>query len=131
MALISGRNTVETLGTNIVLPVKAGVVIYEGALVAIDGGYAIPAKKATGLIAAGRAEKHADNSSGENGAIMVHVKRGIFKYDNNSENPIGVEHVFKDCYMLDDETVTALSTGASKAGKVLSLDGDEVIVEIK
>jgi hypothetical protein len=34
------------------------------------------------------------------------------------------------CFVLDDDTVTILNTGASKAGKIIGLDDDQVIIEM-
>ncbi|WP_069997825.1 hypothetical protein [Cellulosilyticum sp. I15G10I2] len=133
MALTKGRNTIEQGSNVIVLKVKASTKIYEGALVAVDGGYAIPGKKATGLIAAGRAEEYVDNTGtgGTNGARSIRVKRGVFLFENDITNPVTEAHILGTCYILDDETVTSLETGASVAGKVLGFDGDQVIVEIR
>ena len=61
-------------GRQLVLPVKGGVTIYQGALVALDAdGYAIPGKKAAGLTAAGRAEETVANtgSDGEDRKSVV------------------------------------------------------------
>ena len=134
MALTAGRNTVEIQdGKTLVLPVKANTRIYEGSLVVVDAtGYAIPGKKAEGLLAAGRAEEYVDNTGpgNGNGVKAVRVRRGTFKYSNDPVNPITPQDYLKDCYIFDDETVTKLATGASIAGKVIRLDNDEVIVEI-
>lgn len=133
MALTSGRNTVEISdGKILILPVKANTKIYEGSIVMVDAGFAVQGKKAVDLIAAGRAEEFIDNTGagGINGAKSIKVRRGVFKYSNDTTNPVTEADILKECYVLDDETVTMLSTGTSKAGKVLGLDNDQVIVEI-
>ncbi len=129
--LTQGRNTPEMAdGKTLVLPVKGGAKIYEGALVAVDAnGFAVPAAKATGLTAAGRAEEFADNSQGADGAIRIRVRRGVFKWDNAQAGPVTAKDVLKSCYMNDDESVTITATGSSVAGKILGIDGDQVIVE--
>lgn len=132
MALTQGRNTVEiTDGRTLLIPVKANTKIYEGSIVAVDGGYAIPGKKAEGLLIAGRAEVYVDNTGtgGTNGAQRVIVRRGIFKWSNDTTNPVTQVDLLKNCYVLDDETVTSLATGASVAGKVLGIENGEVLVE--
>ena len=114
------------------LPVKGGTTIYQGALVALDAnGYAIPGKKATGLTAAGRAEETVENK-GADGEAFIHVARGVFFFNNTAttSNKIGAAHVLKPCYIEDDQTVTALATGASAAGLVVRVDEDGVAVEI-
>lgn len=134
MALAAGRNTVEIQdGKTLVLPVKANTRIYEGSLVVVDStGYAIPGKKAEGLLAAGRAEEFVDNTGvgNGNGVKSVRVRRGVFKFNNDGTNPITATDLLKDCYILDDETVTMLAVGTSMAGKVLRLDNGEVVVQI-
>ena len=115
MALERGRKTPEVAegGRFLVLPVAAGVKIYEGSLVVIGAdGYAKAAAKGTSLTAAGRAERFADNTGGADGDITVKVARGVFVWDN-------------DC------TVTATSTGSSKAGKVIAVSDDGVAVETR
>lgn len=134
MALNSGRDTVEIAnGARLLsLPVAAGAVIFEGALVALSAtGYAQPAAKAENLTAIGRAETPADNSQGTDGLVSVVVKRGAFVWDNDptTANAVTQALVGKSCYILDDSTVTSISTGSSIAGKVLCVDDDGVTVE--
>lgn len=114
------------------LPVKGETTIYQGALVAIDAnGYAIPGKKAASITAAGRAEETVENS-GADGELVIRVARGVFVFNNTSTtaNKITKAHILKPCYMEDDQTVTALSTGASLAGTVIRVDDEGVAVEI-
>lgn len=91
-ALTSERDTVQvargarTLG----LPVKAGVTIYQGALVAVGAdGYAVPAKKAENLKAAGRAEETVDNRDGTDGGAVVCVSRGDIYLGKQHREPGG------------------------------------------
>lgn len=128
---MTGRNTPEREGKKIVVPIGK-VCIYGGTLVALDAsGYAIPAKKAADLTVIGRAEETVDNSSGTAGAMTITVKRGVFKWDNDSaaSNKIKAAHLMKPCYVLDECTVTSSETGSSVAGKVISVDEDGVYVE--
>ena len=126
-ALTSERDTVQvargarTLG----LPVKAGVTIYQGALVAVGAdGYAVPAKKA-----AGRAEETVDNRDGTDGGAVVCVSRGTFIWENSTENPVAVKDLMGPCYMEDDQTVGNAGAGASLAGIVLAVDEEGITVE--
>lgn len=130
--LTQGRNTTEAAegGKIIKLPVKASTRIFDGGMVAIDSnGFAIPAIKQEGLIVAGRAENYSDNRNGADGEIQVIIKRGTFKWKNDTENPIEKNGILKNCYILDDETVTALNTGTSIAGKVVGIENDGILVE--
>lgn len=133
MALSQGRNTVEVRdGKTLILPVKSNTKIYDGSIVVVDStGYAVPGKQAEGLLIAGRAEEFVDNTGagGTNGAKTVRVRRGVFKWNNDTTNPVTPQDALKTCYILDDETVTMLATGASPAGKVIGLENGEVLVE--
>lgn len=133
-ALTKERDTTEIMqdAKFLYLPVKGGTTIYQGALVALDAnGYAIPGKKATGLTAAGRAEETVENK-GADGEAFIRVARGVFVFNNTATtlNKIGAARVLKPCYIEDDQTVTALATGASAAGLVVRVDEDGVAVEI-
>ena len=133
-ALTSARDTIEIAngGKTLALPVKGRTTIYQGAIVALDAnGYAIPGKKAAGLTAAGRAEETVENT-GADGAVLIRVTRGVFVFANTAttSNKITAAHVLKPCYMEDDQTVTALATGASVAGLVTRVDDSGVAVEI-
>lgn len=129
--LTKGRNTTEFAdGRTLVLPVKAGAKIFDGALVALDAtGYAIAGDVAVGLLAAGRAEEFVDNTSGADGDVTVRVRRGVFKWANDTVGPVTSEDLLKPCYILDDETVTITATGASVAGTIIGIEDGEVIVE--
>jgi len=133
MALTAERKTNEVAlgGKTLVLPVAAEATIYQGALVALKGGYAVPAEKAANLIAAGRAEETITNS-GADGAATITVTRGAFIFDNTATaaNKLGAAHVLKPCYIEDDHTVTALATGSSIAGLVVGFEDGGVAVEI-
>lgn len=133
-ALTNARDTNEIMngGKQLVLPVKSNTTIYQGALVALDAsGFAVPGKKAAGLTAAGRAEETVENTGGD-GDEVIRVTRGVFVYANTSTaaNKVGAAHVLKLCYIQDDQTVTALATGASVAGLVIRVDDTGVAVEI-
>ena len=105
-------------GNDIVIPVAAGESITEGHLVAISAaGYASEASKAENLMIAGCAMK----------PVEVQVRRGAFVWNNDGS--IKATDVMKPCYVSDAQTVTITSTGSSKAGVILGIEGDGVIVE--
>lgn len=133
-ALATERNTPEISngGKTLVLPVKGATTIYQGSIVALDAaGLSIPGETAEGLTAAGRAEETIENS-GADGAVSIKVTRGVFVFDNTATpaNKVTQAHVLKTCYIEDDQTVTALATGASAAGRVIRVDDDGIAVEI-
>lgn len=133
-ALTKERDTSEIANgaKYLALPVKGGTAIYQGGLVAIDAnGYAVPAKKATGLTAAGRAEETVENKGGD-GELVIRATRGVFVFNNTATqaNKVSGAHLLKPCYMEDDQTVTASATGASIAGLVIRVDDNGVAVEV-
>jgi hypothetical protein len=132
-ALQKERNTVEIANgaKTLSLPVKGATTIYQGSLVALDAnGYAIPAKKAANITAAGRAEETVQNT-GADGELVIRVSRGVFVFDNTAAaDKLKASHVLTPCYIEDDHTVTALATGSSVAGLVVRVDDTGVAVEI-
>lgn len=131
-ALSNIRDTNEVGGRYLSLPVKGKTTIYQGSLVALDAnGYAIPARKAEGLTSAGRAEETIINQGGD-GEAVIRVCRGVFVFANTATaaNRISAAHILRLCFMEDDQTVTALSTGASVAGLVIRVDDEGVAVEV-
>lgn len=130
MALSSGRNTPTRKATTVVIPMAANVKIFEGSLVVVDAGYAKPGIEGEGLITIGRAEEYVDNTGGLAGAKAVKVRRGCFLFNNDGTTPVTNADLFKDCYVVDDETVTSDATGRSIAGKVIEIDSDGIWVEI-
>jgi len=133
-ALTKERDTPEIAngGRRLSLPVKGSTTIYQGALVVLDAdGYAIPGKTAAGLTAVGRAEGTVANP-GADGAVSVDVLCGVFVYANSATaaNKVTAKHLLKPCYIEDDQTVTALATGASVAGLVIRVDESGVAVEL-
>ncbi len=130
--LTVGRNTVERVGGTLVLDVKSNTRIYEGAMVALDDGFAVSASAKATLIVAGRCEGYVDNTGtgGTNGAKKVIVKRGVFAFENDTVSPVTNTHSLKDCYVLDDCTVTSDSTDTCVAGKVIGFEDSQVFVEI-
>ena len=135
-ALTNVRDTSELGGKYIALPVKGATTIYQGSIVAIDAnGYAIPGKKATGLMAVRRtfvehdAEETVENKGGD-GEAVIRVARGIFVFENSTSGKIAAAEVLGPCYIEDDQTVTKTATSASVAGLVIRVDDEGVAVEM-
>lgn len=131
-ALTKDRDTPSRDGTTVSHPVAAGAHIYAGALVVLNAssGYAAPGSTATGLVALGRAEGVADNSSGADGAVAVVVRKGCYRYANLVSDPVTRTGIGGNCYIVDDQTVAATSdtNTRSVAGKVVDLDASGVWV---
>ncbi|WP_243092579.1 capsid cement protein [Thermus hydrothermalis] len=113
------------------LPVKAGAVIRQGALVMVSGGYAEEAGPGTGKIALGVAQESVDNTGGADGAKKVLVRRGVFRFENDPADPVGPTELGKDVYATGPNTVAKTGTGRSKAGRLLRLDPDGVGVWVE
>jgi hypothetical protein len=133
MALNADRNTPVRDGANVTHPVAAAKKIYAGALVVINAsGYAEPGSTVATLTAVGRAEAQVDNSGGANGAAIINVRRGIFRFVNSGSDLITRTEIGKTCYIVDDQTVAKTDgTGTrSAAGKVIDVDSVGAWVEI-
>jgi hypothetical protein len=135
-ALANSRNTPERAGQVIeAVPVAASAICYVGALVAVDAsGNLNPAADTAGLKVLGRCEGKpgpgitgldADNTGGIAGAVTANVKRGCFKFDNSSGDPLAAADIGNICYAEDDHTVNkAGGTNKVVAGLFLGLDAD-------
>lgn len=145
-ALTKARKTEPVIYTVRRLKMKADAVIYPGAIVCLDAGYAIPGVTDTDLVTKGIAAPHPelkavyDNTGGASGAIDVVVLgpdagaggKQAFWVDNASAgNAVTQAEVGTSCYVFDDHTVTKTSTGRSIAGEVLAVDATKgVLVQI-
>jgi len=130
MALSAARNTRADAPVARKLSCKmAAAKIYAGSLVMIDAGYAKPAAKATGKIIVGRARTTVDNSGGNAGDLSIDVEEGMFLWDNGTSTDACTQaDVGALVYILDDHTVTRLSTGSSIAGRLMGFEGAQCVV---
>ena len=131
MALTKDRATPRRDGHPSPFPVAADTVIFGGSLVALEGGYLVPAKTATGLVAVGRAEQHVDNRDGAPGALTCEVMPGVYPWDNSlGDDLITQAEVGSTVYMVDDHTVakTHGTNTRSAAGVLLGIDSEGVWV---
>ena len=131
-ATTTPRNTTERLGDVIGAPAKGSALLLAGTIAVANAGYAAPATTATGLVALGRVEETVDNTAGADGAAVVKVRRGIFKFANQAGDLVTQANAFADCYLVDNQTVAATSAGntRSRAGKVIAVEPDGVFVAI-
>lgn len=121
---------------------KDGYSVFEGGVVCLDGvdGYAVPGAKRTGLIAAGiyAPKSGAVLNQGEatesvaDGSTRIDLDCGIFDLDNGSStDACTIADVGALCYLLDDHTVSRLSTGASAAGRITQFNPDSNTVSVQ
>lgn len=130
MALTEARKTSSRSGDVRRLPVKADTLILQGAMVALDGGYACPVRAATGLVGLGCALATVDNRNGADGALAIDVEAGVFRYANKADDALTIADIGDDAYGVDDETVakTSATNTRSAIGKVFDVDADGVWV---
>jgi len=127
--LTKDRHTQEREGIEFNHPVAAGVQIFAGAIVVLDGNLnAAPATTATGLIALGRAEEMVDNRTGNAGDVSLQVRTGTFSVDN--DGTVARANIGALAYVVDDHTVADNDGGGSRsvAGKIVDVDLDGVWV---
>lgn len=127
----AARVPVEIEGRDTEAPMKGSTTIWQGSLVVMESGLAVPGKVATGLIVLGIAQKTVVNA-GADSAEKVVATRGVFKFFNYGSDAVVAADLGKDCYIYDDQTVakTSGSNARSIAGKVIRLDSDGVFVRV-
>ena len=107
--------------------VQASARVYAGGVVEIDGsGHVKPGTKAASKQYFGIALTGADNTSGAAGAKTVSVLRRQTVALKQS----GTAAVGKMGYLVDDQTVTDVSTTASKVGRIVAVGTDGVWVDM-
>lgn len=132
MALSRDRNTPMRNGDAIGYPLKAGVILYAGALTVLDAGYAAPGREASGLVAVGRSEQQYDNRHGQDGGLTATIRTGVFQYANDSAAPLDRTHIGSRCFVVDDAAVSASDNGGARsaAGRVVDIDSSGVWVQM-
>jgi hypothetical protein len=113
-------------GHSVSLPVYTNTNIYAGTLVALNAtGYAVPASDTAALVVVGRAEFDALNNPGASGAINVTVGIGCYRFTNDVTNPVTATQVGQQVFVLDNQTVTAVSNNWIPAGVMLGIEADD------
>ena len=145
--LTGNRNTQEDTGERFVYPLADGVIVYLGSMVVLDAsGNAKPGVSATGLKCVGVAAlgyqaqpgnfnfgpltpgNSIDNTRVGHaaGAMSVECRRGIFKFNNSSGDPVVAGDIGEPCFIVDDQTVShgdGVGT-QSVAGRIEKIDAD-------
>jgi hypothetical protein len=107
------------------LTLKSGKKGYQGARACLNtsDGKCYPAAVGTTFVPVGFFESTVDAASGDTAAkVRLDAELSAYWFANDTVSPVGSANVGGTCYLLDDQTVTADSTGASKAGMVLQVD---------
>jgi hypothetical protein len=129
--------------------IKGGVKIYHGGMVALDAdGFVIPASTTADLVVGvanlqiqgsddpgltGQALPPVYITTGNlidttglaDGVKTCVVEFGVFKFNNKAGDlVVNPTHLFRDCFVEDDQTVRATGAGSVKAGVVAGFDDD-------
>lgn len=101
--------------------VKSGSTVVQGCFVQLDGsGAAVDGYAASGLTTLGIAN---DTVTGD-GTASVAILSGEWLFDNGtSTDALTQADVGKTCYVLDNHTVSRLSSGKSAAGTAQQIVG--------
>jgi hypothetical protein len=125
-ALSKDRDTPTRSGDRRSFAVKGGVILYAGAMVAIDGsGRLQPGRSDATLKGVGRCPVRVDNSTGADGAVHADVEAGVHRFGNSSGgDAIAVGDIGSTAYMVDDQTVakTDASGTRGRAGTIFDVD---------
>jgi hypothetical protein len=127
--LNAARKTNQLMTEAIAYGVAAGAIVYQGGMVALDGGFATPGAEGEGLAAVGVAFATVDNADGADGDKEVDCRFGIYHFDNDATAPVTIADVGADCFMVDDHTVSSDGTGRSVAGEIKKVDAGGVWVK--
>lgn len=129
--LAAERNTVKSAAVvyqpQAVLNVGAGAIIWKGLLYAADANQRAVNPGAAGLPVVGFAKKTVDNTLGANDAVRAEFETGPAQFDN--DGTIAVDDVGKDCYAVDNHTVSLTNTN-SLCGKILEVGAGFVEVGV-
>ena len=127
VALIKDTNRIYELGDINEVPVKGGVMIYQGAAVGSNpAGHAKPLQSGDQFL--GFSEECADNLTGSDGMKNVRIKkRGSVLLDIPG---ITLAAINKSVYATDDNNFTLVATNAVYIGKISRVDtGGSALVE--
>ena len=105
-------------------PVKASTTIYQGALVALNAGYAVPGSAAASLTCVGVAQETKVGGASD-GFVKIKVLAGMYNWDVKGGDAPTQANAGAVVYFEDDHTVRLTSTGSSAAGVLVGIDPDD------
>ena len=128
VALTTGTNRPYRYKDQLPFKVAAATKIYQGALLQLSGGYAIPAKSSTSgdeaLRVIGVADETVDNSGGVAGDKTVLVRlpdNCLFRCATNAD--LADANIGTVYDVLDDTTLQATAANAAPAGRLMQIEG--------
>lgn len=130
--LTDDRNTPMRDGAVLSVPAAGGERFFAGGMAAVNyEGFAIAASSEFECRGAGRIESNVDNTAGADNDVIVAIRKGIFRYDNDDTHKVMRASIGSDCYIVDDQTVSSdsLNDERSVAGQVFDVDCDGVWVK--
>ena len=133
MSLNADRNTTQRQGDMFKFPVAAAVLVFAGALAALNNdGDLVPASADPTLKVVGRAEEAADNRLGAAGDIECEVRRGVFCYANSADaDEITRADINSPAYAVDDETLAKTDGSGTRPAAGIIMDVDDLGVWMK
>lgn len=107
--------------------VKAGAKGFKNGLAVLASGYVKQGAAATGLVILGTFDEDFDNTAGSDGDIEVTVnfgkERRFFRFIGDPDNAFTQADIGTKPYVLDDQTVTSVSSGKTQmAGAIFKLE---------
>lgn len=125
MTALAQRRVRRAVAVNqLVGPLAEGYTGFEGgmACAGVDGKI-YPGRSASNLTPLGTFNDSTD-AVGADVPVRVRLPRERVAdwWMNDTGSPVNATHLFRSCYVLDDQTVTSDSTGRSVAGRVLQID---------
>ncbi len=126
-ALANSRMRMQVAIKTWALPLGPGLRAYKNGHACIDTttGNVVPGRLGATLLPIGMFAMDFDNSAGATTALVsveLHEEIWAVWWNNDTGTPVLASEVGQDCYVLDDQTVTFASAGASKAGRVWAVD---------
>lgn len=100
---------------------KGSTTIYKGSMVALSGGYALPAAATNGLVGYGVAAETKTND-GSDGDESIRVKFGVFGFATKGGDAPTAANVGGKVFMHDDSTVKATVGTSGEAGVLIEVD---------
>jgi hypothetical protein len=133
MSLSNERDTIARRGDFLVVGVKAGAIIYAGALACVAMGFAVPGSANPALRGAGRAEETVDNSAGQDGDLKIRIEKGVFLFGNLDADPVTAADIGHNAYVVDDETVAKTDGNGARgiAGLIVDVDDRGVWIDTR
>jgi hypothetical protein len=129
MTALAADRLVRTREVNkLSMPVKTNTVIYAGALVFNDAGYARGGVPTQITPVVGVAEKNCNNNPGSNGAINCPINTGeaVGLVNGAGGDALTDANYMQPVYAIDDQTVGATSGGGTRpiAGILINIDSN-------